>query len=241
MSGLLGFTLADLAGAVDSRKRDYANLIRGLLTMPGETLAQLAAQNSENVKDRSRQVQETRSVMPEVSEPARRAAFDEAMNVGLLGLTAYHGSPHQFDKFDMSAPKTTGGGFNKYGVSLSTDKNVANRYAKDFSDGNGYLYDVDLPDSAKKLSMSAVDFEKLQGLVNKLDSGKTLSELDDVSLEMIASKYGFKYVEHPIDAIKNAGFDVIEKDAGRYGMAEKELLVFDPATLKILDKKRVSK
>lgn len=53
--------------------------------MPGETLAQLSAQNSENVRDRSRAAQEQFSVMREVAEPAQRAAFDEALNVALLG------------------------------------------------------------------------------------------------------------------------------------------------------------
>lgn len=130
MSGLLGFTLADLSGAVDSRKRYYGNLMRGLLTMTGETLAQLSAQNAENVTERARTAQETQSVMPGIAEPAQRAAFDEAMNMGLLGITAYHGSPHTFDKFDMSKIGT-GEGAQAYGHGLyfAENPNVAKSYA----------------------------------------------------------------------------------------------------------------
>jgi len=35
-------------------------------------------------------------------------------------------------------------------------------------------------------------------------------------------------------SIKSAGYDAIANDAGRYGSAEREILVFDPQKLKIL-------
>lgn len=116
--------------AVDARKRYYGNIVRGLLDNPQALMEQLRAQNAENVTERARQAQETRSVMPGIAEPAQRAAFDEAMNMGLLGITAYHGSPHKFDKFDMSKIGT-GEGAQAYGHGLyfAENKNVAKSYA----------------------------------------------------------------------------------------------------------------
>ena len=91
MAGLLGFTLADLSGAVDSRKRQYANLVRGLLSDPGMTLAQLSAQDAEAAQ-RNRYTQASAgSVMPEVAQQGQQAMVDAALNVGgLLGMTKGH-------------------------------------------------------------------------------------------------------------------------------------------------------
>lgn len=79
--------LDQITGAVDERKRYYGNIVRGLLDNPAAQLEMLRAQNAENVREQARAAQETRSVMPQVAEPAQRAAFDQAMNIGLLGTT----------------------------------------------------------------------------------------------------------------------------------------------------------
>jgi len=224
--------LDQITGAIDERKRYYGNIVRGLLDNPAAQLEMLRAQNAENVREQARAAQETRSVMPQIAEPAQRAAFDQAMNMGLLGITVYHGSPHKFDKFDANAPKTTGGSFNKYGASVSPDKKVANRYAKDFGEG-GFTYKVDA-DIKKQLNLSASEFETLQRYVGKIDGGEKLNEVQQISLEMLLEKHGIKSFGHPMKSIKSAGYDAIANDAGRYGSAEREILVFDPQKLKIL-------
>lgn len=126
--------LNEFTQAVDARKRYYGNIVRGLLDNPQAIMEQLRAQNAENVTERARQAQETRSVMPGIAEPAQRAAFDEAMNMGLLGITAYHGSPHKFDKFDMSKIGT-GEGAQAYGHGLyfAESPAVAKQYQKELS------------------------------------------------------------------------------------------------------------
>lgn len=132
MSGLLGFTLADLSSMVDSRKRQYANLARGLLSDPGATLAQLSAQDAEAAK-RNRYTQTSgSSVMPEVAQQGQQAMMEAVMNLGgLLGITAFHGSPHKFDKFDMSKIGT-GEGAQAYGHGLYFAENPATAgYYKD--------------------------------------------------------------------------------------------------------------
>lgn len=155
------------------------------------------------------------------------------------GVTAWHGSRRAFDKFDLAAPKTTLGGFNTRGVSLSPDEAVAARYAKDFSNEPGYVYKVDA-DVAKPLALRASEFEKLQHIVGKRNRGEPLTELEDVGAEMILTGAGVKFRpgQDPIDAIRSAGFDHITKDSGRHGIAEREWLVFDPERLKILERKR---
>lgn len=121
--------LDQITGAIDERKRYYGNIVRGLLDNPAAQLEMLRAQNAENVREQARAAQETRSVMPQIAEPAQRAAFDQAMNMGLLGITVYHGSPHKFDKFD-SSKIGTGEGAQAYGHGLYLAENpaVANSY-----------------------------------------------------------------------------------------------------------------
>lgn len=167
-------------------------------------------------------------------------AADAMKYMGLLGPIAFHGSPRKFDKIVRHADATTLGGFTKHGVSVSPQEGVATRYAKDFSKTPGYVYKVDA-DVQKPLSLEAKDFEKLQSLVSKIDRNEPLSELDSVSIELILGKSGIKPTGHPIDDIKGAGYDYITKDAGRYGVAEPEWLVFDPEKIKILERKRAKK
>jgi len=65
---------------------------------------------------------------------------------GLLALTAYHGSPHKFSKFDASKIGT-GEGAQSYGHGLYFAENpeVAKVYQRKLSD-NGSFYTVDIPD-----------------------------------------------------------------------------------------------
>jgi hypothetical protein len=179
-------------------------------------------------------------------EIARKGIESRMVNGGLLQpATVWHGSPHKFDKFDMNAPKTTGGNFNKHGVSVSDHQSVAQRYADDFGGKNGQLYKVDA-DIGNPLELSARDFHSLQRLTGEVDhaakTGKSISESNSVSLEMLLKKNGINWNwqqgEHPIEAIKRAGHDAI-KGAGypsRNGLAEQETLVFNPSLLRILER-----
>jgi hypothetical protein len=159
---------------------------------------------------------------------------------GLLSLAAllpgvparvFHGTGRDFADFALDAQKTTGGGFNKYGVSVTEDPRVASRYATDFFQSGQNVRPLDVT-VQKPMTLTAMEFEKLQSLVSKIDSGEALSELEDIGLEMLLKKHGAQYGGHPIDAIKSAGFDAIQKDAGRHGMAETEALIFDPSMLR---------
>lgn len=94
MAGLLGFTLADLTQAVDARKRQYANLVGGLLSDPGATLAQLAAQDAEQRAQDKSWVGASQSAMPEVRDAAMQRGMQAALNTGgLLAITRPAGAP----------------------------------------------------------------------------------------------------------------------------------------------------
>jgi hypothetical protein len=154
---------------------------------------------------------------------------------GQGGAIVYHGSPHRFDKFDLNAPKTTGGALNKYGVSVSPDRAVAGRYASDFGGGNGVVYKIDESTKAP-LRLTAREFNKLQELTGLLDSGPGILPITkSVDMEMLLKHHGIDWTDgiHPIEAIKRAGYDSIWSAAGRAG-AESEALIFDPSLLKIL-------
>src|SRR4051794_20408831 len=95
--------LTDILSRVDAMKRRG----KGVLDNPSDTLNQMMAPDPTDPN-----LGAVGSVMPGVSQQAigglLRAnsgmATDVAMNspMGLLGKIVYHGSPHTFDKFDMS-------------------------------------------------------------------------------------------------------------------------------------------
>lgn len=62
----------------------------------------------------------------------KQAYTNQLLNMGMAGLTVYHGSPHKFDKFDMSKIGT-GEGAQAYGHGLyfAESPEVARQYALD--------------------------------------------------------------------------------------------------------------
>lgn len=180
----------------------------------------------------------------EAAKPAIANMAETALSKqGLMPQAiAWHGSPREFVKFSLDAPKTTAGGLNKYGVSVSPSRQVGERYASDFSGGAGNLYKVDAT-TTKPLDLSAREFNKLQELTRQLDelpAGQFLPETKSVDLEMLLGKFGVKWKdgEHPIRAIRSAGFDSI-RGAASAGGAEPEWLIFNPAAVRILERNGV--
>jgi hypothetical protein len=70
-------------------------------------------------------------------------------NFGGFGITAFHGTPHKFDKFDINKVGT-GEGATAYGHGLyfAENQKVADAYAKELGKGAGKTYKVDIPDEA---------------------------------------------------------------------------------------------
>ncbi len=146
----------------------------------------------------------------------------------------YHGTGRNFDAFDVGADKVTGGGLNDQGVFLTPDPKAASRYAETFGGDNPQVIPT-YTRAQKPLSMSPAEFERLQGIAGALRKGEPIDEVKGIFLEGTLNDLGIPWDAtsnvHPIDAIKAAGFDAIEKRAGRGG-AEPEFMVFDPAKIR---------
>jgi hypothetical protein len=148
------------------------------------------------------------------------------------GIDVFHGTGREIKgPLTPDAPKATGGGLNPYGVFVSPDAKVASRYAELGGKGQGAVYPMKA-NIQKPLNLSAQEYEALQTYVGRMDRGEKLSEFQQMTLDSILEKAGAKPGKHPIQAIREAGYDSIAKDAGRFGVAEEELLVFDPALLR---------
>ena len=143
-TGLLG----DFANGIDQRKQQVGRLVMGLLSNPDDTIAMLRAGDAEAHQRNLRTPAmdgSSRSVMPEIAQQGREAAMNVALNVGgLLGITAYHGSPHLFDKFDPTKAGKSGGTSFGLGHNLSESPAHASAYKGE----GGNLYKVDISDDA---------------------------------------------------------------------------------------------
>lgn len=230
------------SGMTTKPKADAADALVGLLTLAtpgakaGVNAAVRGAQRLEPAINRA-----VTATMDRGGFPAM--ALDAMANRTVSPATVWHGSPRVFEKFDVNAPRTTGGNFNGYGVSVSDHPDVATRYANDFGNGNGMLYKID-EQTKNPLNLSARDFHSLQNLTGMVDhaakSGTALTESQLASLEVLMKKNGipWKDGEHPIQAIKNAGHDAIRGEGypTRSGRAEQETLVLNPDLLTILER-----
>lgn len=92
--------------------------------------------------------------------------------LGIGGMTAYHGSPHNFTKFDMGKVGSgEGSQAFGHGLYLAENKAVAKEYAK-VAGPKGNLYKVDLPDDqiAKMIDWDKPlkDQPQLQAIADKL-------------------------------------------------------------------------
>lgn len=137
--------LTDLLSRIDAMKRQGY----GLLSNPGDTLNQYGAQIGEDAAKLGSAYDASQSVMPGVAAQGNQQMMQGAMPFALV--TLYHGSPHLFDKFDMSKIGTgEGGQAFGHGLYLAENPEVATAYQKNLAPGEGLgnLYKVDIPDEA---------------------------------------------------------------------------------------------
>lgn len=88
-------------------------------------------------------------VIPTPTLPIKSASVGIEALLGLLGATAFHGSPYKFTKFD-SSKIGTGEGAQAYGHGLyfAEAPEVAAEYRRKLSQDGGSIYKVDIPDEA---------------------------------------------------------------------------------------------
>jgi len=140
---------------VQGRMSDAAQLVRGLLdTGTWDRAATGLLGLDQTPEQRAGRVQDVTNQFKQGMSPEE---YDKTMNLALninpVLATVWHGSPHKFDKFDMSKIGT-GEGKQQQGVGLyfAEKEAVAQRYADRLADmhgkAEGNLYKVDLPDDA---------------------------------------------------------------------------------------------
>lgn len=133
----------------------------------------------------------------------------------VAAMTAYHGSPHIFDKFDMSKIGT-GEGIQGYGRGLyfAEDPNEAMRYAGKRK-GSGALYTVDIPDEHidrmldwdKPLSEQSEHVKNILGNAGFDVSDKGYGNSLDMAAEKLAkskSEYSIKKNDAAYDSMQKA-------------------------------------
>jgi hypothetical protein len=120
-------TLADIYSAIDSAKRKGSDFVRN----PGASLQQMAGYGMDRANAARDQLyeattEEGMNYGPKTKALAQKMA--EAYNP--IGMTTWHGSPHIFEKFDLSK-LGTGEGAQAYGSGMYTAQSpvVAKEYA----------------------------------------------------------------------------------------------------------------
>src|SRR5512147_2394588 len=125
-------------GTIDNAKRGVKNSLTDFATDPRAFMQMRLAQAAEALPANPSQ----QSIMPGVNQVGMgtqspglldwgmTTGLNTPVQVGLLGHTVYHGSPHKFDKFDASKIGT-GEGAQAYGHGLYFAENpkVAKEYA----------------------------------------------------------------------------------------------------------------
>lgn len=130
--GLLDYISQKAKEIPDNAKAAY----RGLLAAPEE----LAALFSPEMRQRVNQAMNTTATLDRDKAVGMAMDYLQTTPAGLLGHIVYHGSPHKFNKFDMSKIGS-GEGAQAYGHGLyfSEAPAVADEYAGKLSDAFAYI------------------------------------------------------------------------------------------------------
>jgi len=140
-------TLADIYSTIDSAKRRGADVIRN----PGASLQQMigfGVDRANAARDQLYQATEEEGIGygPKTQQLAKQMA--EVYNP--IGMTTWHGSPHVFQKFDLSK-LGTGEGAQAYGSGMYVAQNPS--VAKGYQDTLAYKA-FDLSPEAEKLGLN---------------------------------------------------------------------------------------
>ena len=181
---------------------------------------------------------------------------------GQIGATVYHGSPHKFEKFDMSKIGT-GEGAQSYGrgMYVADNPSIASSYARSVNDP-GNLYKVDLPDEHISRMMDwdkplSAQNEHARSVLSKINNPivRQAIERDWTGHKLVKSLEDAMNVERPVrgllpgitekvggseaaaNLLRSAGIPGIKYlDAGSRGAGTgtRNYVVFDESLLNIL-------
>lgn len=188
-------TLADIFSTADSLKRRLSDTLRN----PGASLDQMV--NYAN--DRARTINEMTRLAAEEKDlygPSTQALgqkLTEAYNP--IGMTVYHGSPHVFEKFDLSKIGT-GEGAQAYGkgMYMAQNPNVAEEYRRSLAgrtDLNQQPSDPAFIHAVESFRQSNYPLEKIPEEMKK--AYKSITDKDIQLAIQATDKGGFYKVDLP--------------------------------------------
>jgi hypothetical protein len=193
-----------------------------------------------------------RGDMPGVNQALSQSELtptDVAMSFAPMGITAFHGSPFKFDKFDLNKAKE-GTGINLFGkgVYLTDNPNVAKSYAGE----NGYVYKVDVPDKNVESMIPYMEkiknqntkvqelanrynpeLQKIMELQNLKNPNSQMSNIDDLYTSDLFRAMGKLNKEAESKLIQEGIPGVYHPNIGGKGT---NYVVYDPSILKILER-----
>jgi hypothetical protein len=130
-------TLADIYSAINTAKRKGADFVQN----PGTSLQQMAGNANDQARGFNQLNDQALAEMQQTNRLTGPAGQQLMQKMGQAfepaGMTVYHGSPHVFQKFDMSK-MGTGEGNQAYGPGMYTaqNPNVAKEYAVNLSNSD---------------------------------------------------------------------------------------------------------
>lgn len=182
-------------------------------------------------------------------------------NFAPFGITVFHGSPHKFDRFDMSKVGS-GEGAQAYGHGLYFAENpkVASSYRQAGNQGSlesqGSLYKVDLPDEAvgkmldwdKPLSQQPENVRNaIEKIKSSVDAGpwywgpsiysKTKGVEDSASYfyGLLKAKVGDEQASRMLREAGVTGISYLDQGSRAAGAGTRNFVVFDDSLPKILE------
>jgi hypothetical protein len=199
MASLLDLAQARLGGLLAPQRQSMAGLLGGRQqtgtlagALQGYTPPQMTAMTNPQVMDYARNVAQSaqQNLQTQMSDLDKALVMDQGgINVGdrqalarlmeqvpgLMGATAYHGSPYKFDIFDLSKAKT-GSGNQLYGQGMyfSDSPSVASQYMGNLGEFNTVVDGViDNSPIAKSIARNLGDPEAfIKSLDKKINSQK---------------------------------------------------------------------
>ena len=186
---------------------------------------------------------------PSKMTPEEQLALGANINpiMGLLGATAYHGSPAIFNKFDLEKAGNNSGQDYGYGTYFSSSPDVANAYTKAFGSKNnkdvGNVYKVDIPDeympkminwSSYKQTPEVKEIFKKNGLSAEGSGEDLYFEAIKKAGSSDENKSGFQKAAEYLDSIGIKGVTYPNRAVGDTKDAQNYVL-FNPSQIKILE------
>ena len=188
-------TIADIYSAIDSAKRKGSDFVRN----PDSSLQQMVGLANDRAGQLNQQTAAAAQEGAVIGPQTQALGQTIAEGYNPVGMTVFHGSPHLFERFDMSKIGT-GEGAQAYGkgMYMAQSPSVAEGYQKTLSNDlfnvDGKIFD---PNTLQHLNVKTLTARG--DLDNALQTAKRISMSDSPSANLAAQDLTI------LENIKNAG------------------------------------